>query len=106
VYSKLPWVSYFKYATVFLPQAYWRSAEGPIGHGKPRGNYKESIAAWKDCGASPAKIVPMAGEIAHVTPAEICEYAAVATESNVSALHFYACEDGIDKEVWKAIAQV
>jgi hypothetical protein len=105
VYGKLPWTSFFKYATIFLPQAYWRSEEGAIGHGKPRGNYKDSLATWQDTGAPAENIVPMAGEIAHATAAEIDEYAAVATDSHIPSLHFYASEDGIGKDVWKAIAR-
>ena len=39
-HRKLPWASFFKYCNLFLPQAYWRSDFGVIGHGMPDDNQK------------------------------------------------------------------
>jgi hypothetical protein len=105
VFPKLPWASFFSQADVFLPQAYWRVAGGVVHHGIPAENYQMSIQAWIQTGAFPGKIQPMAGELVHVTGAEIGQYAAEAMKENVPVLHFYTDENGIDPAVWNAIAQ-
>jgi hypothetical protein len=37
----------------------------------PAENYQESLHAWRDAGADPGTIIPVAGEFAVATPAEI-----------------------------------
>ena len=106
VFPNLPWAAFFKVATVLLPQAYWRTDGGTIGHGDPGDNYDRSIQAWSTApGASGKKIVPMAGELAHSNAAEIAEYAAAAKASNIDALHFYAYSDSVAEPVWDAVKQ-
>ncbi len=101
---KLPWAAFFKYTDVFLPQAYWRSTEGVIGHGIPQDNYRASQTFWADCGAAKQKIVPMAGELGVATPAEIDAYAAEARSQGIDRLHFYTFEDSVAPAVWSAVA--
>jgi hypothetical protein len=104
VWELLPWDVFIKYATVYLPQAYWHSDEGPIGHG-PLKNYEESLQCWREMGANPKGIVPMAGEIVVSTDLEIGEHVKAAKKNGVTALHFYAAEKGVASKVWDAIAQ-
>lgn len=104
-FGKLPWKEFFDKATVLLPQAYWRSDAGTIGHGIPKDNYDRSIEFWKNTGGDPAQIVPMAGELAHATAAEINQYVAAAKSHNIEQLHFYCAEDGVKAAVWQAIKQ-
>lgn len=104
-FGKLPWASFFKFSTVFLPQAYWRSDEGVIGHGIPEDNYRVSIDLWTQTGAAKDKIAPMAGELAHATAAEIDAYAREANAQGISSLHFYAAEERVKQSVWNAIAR-
>ena len=89
---------------MLLPQAYWRSSEGTIGHGIPADNYRVSLKFWQQAGGSKSKIVPMAGELASVTAAEIREYVAEAKTQGIDALHFYTFSTGIAADVWTAIA--
>ncbi|MFM0125910.1 hypothetical protein P0D73_45025 [Paraburkholderia sp. RL18-101-BIB-B] len=105
VFPKLPWAAFFKHSTVFLPQAYWRSDGGIIGHGEPQDNYDKSIEAWKAAGAPVERIVPMAGELTHATAAEIAAYAAAANAKAIESLHFYAYADSVKSSVWNAVAQ-
>jgi hypothetical protein len=105
-FPHIPWRSFFKYATVLLPQAYWRVTGGVVGHGKPKENYDKSIQAWVATGGDKAKIVPMAGELAQVTAAEIGQYAEAAAAANISELHFYTHEPAVKEAVWQAIAQI
>jgi hypothetical protein len=104
-FAKLPWASFFQFSTVFLPQAYWRSDEGVIGHGIPEDNYRASIVFWTQTGAPEDKLVPMAGELAHATAAEIAAYAQAAEAKGISSLHFYAAEERVKDSVWNAVAQ-
>ena len=102
-FPKLPWKTFFNYCTLLLPQAYWRSSEGVIGHGIPADNYVRSIDFWKKSGGDPARIVPMAGELASARAPEIAAYAAQAAKSGVDALHFYTFEGGVSAAVWNAV---
>lgn len=106
VYPKIPWSTFFGFATVFLPQAYWRSSGGVIGHGIPQDNYDQSIDFWVKSGATKGNIVPMAGELASVTGAEISAYGAAAKAKGINELHFYAYETIVSTGVWNAIASL
>ncbi len=103
VFARLPWQSFFKYSTVLLPQAYWRVDGGVVGHGIPKDNYDQSIQFWTTTGGAKEKIVPMAGELAHVTAAEINQYVSAAKAQGVSELHFYTHQDSVKDSVWNAI---
>jgi len=104
VFRRLPWATFFRHADVFLPQAYWRVAGGPVGSGRPADNYLAAIESWAAAGAERARIVPMAGEVARVRPPELAEYAQAARQQAVNALHFYAFGPQVPPAVWSAIA--
>ncbi len=104
-FPKLPWASFFRYSTVLLPQAYWRSSEGTIGHGIPEDNYRMALDSWTKTGGNRAKIVPMAGELASSTASEIGAHVKEAQAQKIVALHFYAYEDGVKDSVWNAVAK-
>lgn len=104
-FPNLPWEVFFKHSTVLLPQAYWRSSEGTIGHGIPEDNYKRSIEFWSQAGGQTAKIVPMAGELGVATSAEIGAYVAAAASHGIGDLHFYTYENSVKDSVWDAVAK-
>ena len=104
-YPNLPWAAFFEHADVLLPQAYWRVADGPVGHGDPTENYNRSIQAWVQAGGDEARIQPMAGELRRVTGSEITEYATAAQNAGIQSLHFYTEEPGISAGVWDAVSQ-
>jgi Bacterial SH3 domain len=104
-FPKLPWQSFFSFANVFLPQAYWKASFGTIGSGKPAENYRSSLDRWEATGAPRSKIVPMAGELDSSTAAQIDEYAAEAKNQGVTSLHFYAATKTVKSEVWDAVAR-
>jgi hypothetical protein len=103
-FPKLPWKTFFAHADVLLPQSYWRSDDGTIGHGIPADNYVQGIEFWKQAGGDVAKIVPMAGEIALATAAEIRSHVATAAAKGVDSLHFYTAEPRVKPAAWDAIA--
>jgi len=103
IHPHLPWAAFFTHATVLLPQAYWRVDDGPVHHGRPDENYAMAINAWTQAGGAPGRIVPMAGEIAHATPAEINLYAQTAQTHGVTSLHFYTDEAAVPGPIWQAI---
>lgn len=105
VFDKLPWGSFFKYSNVFLPQSYWKSAGGLINGGNPEKNYRESLDEWKAIGAPRDKIVPMAGELAFSTAAQINNYAEEAKRQGIASLHFYTATKDVKSAVWNAVAQ-
>ena len=105
VFVNLPWETFFKYSTVLLPQAYWRSDGGVIGHGIPEDNYRVSLDFWSKAGGDQSLIAPMAGELALSTPNEIDSYVKVASELDMRDLHFYAFSDDVKAVVWNAVAR-
>ena len=102
VFPKLPWSTFINYADLLLPQAYWRTDEGRVGHADPGENYDRSLGSWGKLTSKAVPIVPMAGEIAHATAGEIQEYALKATGRN-SDMHFYSYTSGVAASVWEAI---
>jgi hypothetical protein len=104
IFKKIPWESFFRHTTVFLPQAYWRVDGGVVGHGIPGDNYRVSLDFWEAAGATRDQIVPMAGELHHSTPGEIALYTQEAKNQNVSCLHFYTAREIVKPSVWNAIA--
>lgn len=105
IFPQLPWEEFFQHADVLLPQAYWRVAEGPVGHADPTENYNRSIHAWVQAGGVQARIQPMAGELRRVTGPEITEYATAAQNAGIQSLHYYTDEPGISAAVWDAVRQ-
>lgn len=103
IFPHLPWHEFFRHTNVLLPQAYWRVAQGTVGHGIPADNYDKSIDFWTTAGGTRSQIVPMAGEIALAKPSEILEYVDAAKAHNVQALHFYAYNEHVPPPVWDAI---
>ena len=104
-FGKLPWKSFFKFSNVLLPQSYWRSDEGVIGHGDPADNYRVALDFWEQTGGDRDLMVPMAGELGSSTANEIKAYAGEADAQGISRLHFYAADDsGIKDSVWDAVA--
>jgi len=104
-YNKLPWRSFFKHSTVFLPQAYWHTDDGIVGHGIPDDNFRVSMDFWESSGATRAQILPMAGELHHSTANEIRLHVQEAKKQNVSCLHFYTAMKSVKPAVWNAIAE-
>lgn len=106
IFAKLPWKPFIKYSNILLPQSYWRVEGGSVNGGDPKKNYRTSITDWEASGGSRNLIVPMAGELAHITATEIKSYAEEATAQGISSLHFYTATPAIKLDVWKAIADL
>jgi hypothetical protein len=104
IFPHLPWRTFFKYSSVLLPQAYWRSDEGKIGHG-PVANYQMALDKWVAAGGQRAKMVPMAGELSHAIAQEVDLYADAATAHGIDQLHFYTYEERVTAPVWDAITR-
>jgi hypothetical protein len=105
IFPNLPWAAFFQHADVLLPQAYWRVDQGPVHNANPVENFRDSIQAWVQAGGAREKIQPMAGELRHVSGAEIGQYVAEANNQGITTLHFYTDEAGIGQDVWNAITQ-
>jgi hypothetical protein len=102
-FPNIPWAAFFQHADVLLPQSYWRSTEGTIGHGDPADNYTVGIDRWKRTGGPVAKIIPMAGELGSSKPSEISVHIRAAAVQGIDELHFYASEPSVKQTVWDAV---
>lgn len=103
-FPHLPWSAFFHHATELLPQAYWRSTEGTIGHGLPADNFERSLQFWTAAGGNSDLIHPMGGELGSSTAKEIETYATAAAAHGIEALHFYAADATVSEAVWDAVA--
>lgn len=106
IYPRLPWNEFLAVADVLLPQAYWRVAGGNVYHGDPAQNYRLAIRHWTAAGGDPARIVPMAGEIALTTSAKVRAYADEAAVQGRDELHFYTTTADVPQAVWAQIASL
>jgi hypothetical protein len=104
VEPNLPWAAFFQFATVLLPQAYWRDENGIIGHGIPGDNYVMAITSWVQAGGAKAKIQPMGGGLLQSKAADIAAYAKAASTAGVDTVHFYTYDETVSNAVWNAIA--
>jgi hypothetical protein len=108
VYPKLPWSVFIGSSDRVYPQAYWRMetehGPRPVGKGKPAPNYEVALNAWREAGADAGTIIPMAGEIALATAAEIAAYGAAAVTHGIDELHFYTADGAVPDTVLQAIS--
>lgn len=104
VFPHLPWKTFFKYSTVLLPQAYWKSTSGIIGHGLPADNYDVAIQFWSKAGGEPGRIIPMGGELGSSDPSEVDAHANQAAKNGIRSIHFYSWQNDVSQPVWQAVA--
>lgn len=90
----IPWQEFVAASNALYPQCYWRWTNPQTGKpqdingGTPAAAIRSGLAAWRPI-AGGKKIVPMAGELAVITPGEITSYATDALDAT-NELHFYA----------------
>jgi hypothetical protein len=104
----IPWHEFVSASDVLLPQAYWRHTNQhgvpeDIHGGTPVAAINRAFAAWSPIAAG-KPMIPMAGEIDLVTPAEIAAHGAEMKARNLRALHFYADVGAVTAPVLTAIA--
>jgi hypothetical protein len=110
--TKLPWAEFIGPCEAVYPQTYWR-IQGQHGilqrwGGSPAIGISKCLPIWKKIAKDKA-IIPMAGEIDHVSAAEIVEYGKSLKELGVAEGHFYADVPpqretaGVSPEVLQAI---
>jgi hypothetical protein len=92
----IPWQQFFTASDVLLPQTYWRWTNPSTGQsgqkingGTPAAAIAKGVPAWKAKSLG-KPIVPMAGEVDVVTPAEIGDYGTQLQTMGVTEGHFYA----------------
>ena len=89
----IPWTEFFAASDILLPQTYWRWTNGHgdvtgINGGTPTKAIDRGNAAWKPKSLG-KPIIPMAGELDVIAPAEIAEYALDLVKAGVAQAHFY-----------------
>jgi hypothetical protein len=101
--TKMPWAEFVAASNVLLPQSYWRVTGGSANGGTPDKAITRGLTAWKPI-AQGKPIVPMAGELAHITAAELAAYGNRMQSENIPEGHFYVDTGTISAAVWTAIA--
>lgn len=91
----LPWAEFVAASHALFPQTYWRARLGPSGAptaingGAPNAAIGLGMANWTPI-AQGKPVIPMAGEIDIVTPAELTAYGGRCSALNSIGRHFYA----------------
>ncbi len=103
---KIPWAEFAAASTILLPQSYWRmetdNGVASINGGTPAAAIERGLAAWAPVAAG-RPLVPMAGEIAHVTRDELAAYGARLAALGIDTGHFYADAPAVDDTTLRAI---
>jgi hypothetical protein len=102
----LPWAEFIGPSDAVYPQTYWRVALTNktlerFG-GDPAVGCQKAVPIWQKV-AMGKPIIPMAGEIDLVTPAEIAAYGKALTAMNLTEAHFYADVPAVKAGVLAAI---
>lgn len=100
---KIPWNEFVAASDVLLPQSYWRVTGGPANGGSPAAAITLGLANWSAI-AHGTPVVPMAGELALVTPAEIAAYGSNMQIKHIAEGHFYVHSGNVSPAIWSAIA--
>jgi hypothetical protein len=103
VYPSIPWSTFAKFSDVFLPQSYWNSTEGIIGHGDPADNYDRGILAWSSI-LHTVPVVPMGGELGSSTASQVGVYVGKAKSSG-RPRHYYTHDKTVAADVWTAVTK-
>jgi hypothetical protein len=102
----LPWNEFITPVDAVYPQTYWRITghHGVVQRfgGQPAVGCHKCVPIWQKVSQG-KPIIPMAGEIDLVTPAEIAAYGAAITSMNLTEAHFYADIPEVKPEVLAAI---
>jgi len=92
--THIPWKPFVDASDYLLPQSYWRREENPqsIHGGTPATAIAKADAAWGPISGAKTR-VPMMGELAMVTPAEIAAFGALLVARGERRLHIYVDTD-------------
>jgi hypothetical protein len=88
----IPWREFVTASHTLFPQSYWRanlsSGVTNINGGTPSQAITRGLTAWQPISAG-KPIIPMAGELNHITVTEINDYAARLLANGLNQFHFY-----------------
>lgn len=92
-FAHIPWDAFLCFSDAVYPQVYWRGDGGAVqAGGTPQKAYDRTLLSWKtlDLGGKP--IIPIIGQIAHVTPQSIADFRSLIANDGLTQVHFY-CDD-------------
>jgi hypothetical protein len=103
-YPHIPWDAFLALSDAVYPQVYWRGDGGAIqAGGTPQSAWNRSLRSWKTLGLDETRIVPIVGQIEHVTPQSLGDFRAVMLTNAITELHFYCDVDGIAPAIYTAM---
>ena len=104
----IPWASFQPFVEAILPQTYWRWKNPSTGKiqgingGSPASAISFGKTSWRSRYPSKA-LIPMAGEIQHVTESEIHEYGRLLKAEGVAEVHSYTDNSNVSGTVLRAL---
>jgi hypothetical protein len=106
-YPHIPWDAFLASCDAVYPQVYWRGDGGAVqAGGTAQTAYTRSWASWKVLELGTRPIIPIIGQIAHITPQSMADFKAIMTAKSMDEVHFYSDEIGLSDATYATMAQL
>lgn len=100
---RIPWAEFVAESDVLFPQTYWNGSGGRVHGGTPQESLQTSLPSWQAI-ANGKPLIPIGGQLSHVTPEEIAAYGEEADTHGFDTVHLYAHRRPLSPEMIAAIA--
>lgn len=101
-FPDIPWHEFVKRSDCLFPQVYWVGDSGIEHGGTPEAAYSRGLKSWKSI-AGNTPIVPIIGQIAKVSAADIRSYKTLVDNPKLSEIHFYSYTLTVPPANWDAM---
>lgn len=90
-YPHIPWDAFLDCADAVYPQVYWRGDGGAVqAGGAAKSAYDQSMASWRTLSLAGKPIIPIIGQLSHITPQSIADFQTVMSANQINEVHFYS----------------
>jgi len=106
-YPHIPWDAFLAHCDAVYPQVYWRGDGGAVqAGGTAQSAYARSWVSWKTLELGTTPIIPIIGQIAHITPQSMADFKTIMTRNQIGEVHFYSDMGGLAEPTYAMMAQI
>jgi hypothetical protein len=102
-FPTIPWTTFIGASDALYPQYYWQGDGGAEGGGTPLSAFTSGQKIWEKVNPGNKPVIPVIGQIAKVTAADIAAYKKILTDNNLGEVHFYSDTDGVPQANYDAM---
>ncbi len=103
-YPHIPWDAFVSFSDAVYPQVYWRGDGGAVvGGGTPEKAWTRTLASWKSLDLGVKPIIPIIGQIQHISPQSIADFRALMIANKMGEVHAYSDDGVIAQANWAAL---